>query len=75
MQEATIGLPSILVTGQTGSGKEFFFNNLYNKLNEFYRRDINPGELPVKKNNIAAYAGDLTYSELFGHKKGAFTGA
>jgi len=76
LQEATIGLPSILVTGQTGSGKEFFFNNLYNKLNEFYRRDINPGgELPVKKSNIAAYSGDLTYSELFGHKKGAFTGA
>jgi transcriptional regulator with GAF, ATPase, and Fis domain len=76
LQEATIGLPSILVTGQTGSGKEFFFNNLYNKLNEFYRRDINPGgELPVKKSNIAAYAGDLTYSELFGHKKGAYTGA
>jgi transcriptional regulator with GAF, ATPase, and Fis domain len=76
LQEATIGLPSILVTGLTGSGKEFFFNNLYNKLNEFYRRDINPGgELPVKKTNIAAYAGDLTYSELFGHKKGAFTGA
>lgn len=76
LQEATIGLPSILVTGQTGSGKEFFFNNLYNKLNELYRRDINAnGELPVKKTNIAAYSGDLTYSELFGHKKGAFTGA
>ena len=76
LQEATIGLPSILVTGQTGSGKEFFFNNLYNKLNELYRRDINPnGELPVKKTNIAAYSGDLTYSELFGHKKGAYTGA
>jgi transcriptional regulator with GAF, ATPase, and Fis domain len=76
LQEATIGLPSILITGQTGSGKEFFFNNLYNKLNELYRRNINPsGELPVKKTNIAAYSGDLTYSELFGHKKGAFTGA
>jgi transcriptional regulator with GAF, ATPase, and Fis domain len=76
LQEATIGLPSILVTGQTGSGKEFFFNNLYNTLNELYRRDINPnGELPIKKTNIAAYSGELTYSELFGHKKGAFTGA
>jgi transcriptional regulator with GAF, ATPase, and Fis domain len=76
LQEATIGLPSILVLGQTGSGKEFFFNNLYSKLNEIYRERINPsGELPVKKTNIAAYSGELTYSELFGHKKGAFTGA
>jgi transcriptional regulator with GAF, ATPase, and Fis domain len=76
LQEATIGLPSILVLGQTGAGKEFFFNNLYNKLNAMYREQINPGgELPVKKTNIAAYSGELTYSELFGHKKGAFTGA
>jgi transcriptional regulator with GAF, ATPase, and Fis domain len=75
-QEATLGLPSILVLGQTGSGKEFFFNNLYNKLNEMYRERLNrTGELLVKKTNIAAYSGDLTYSELFGHKKGAFTGA
>jgi transcriptional regulator with GAF, ATPase, and Fis domain len=76
LQEATIGLPSILVLGPTGAGKEFFFNNLYNKLNELYRQEVNPdGELPVKKTNIAAYSGDLTYSELFGHTKGAFTGA
>jgi transcriptional regulator with GAF, ATPase, and Fis domain len=76
LREATLGLPSILVTGPTGSGKEFFFNNLYNKLNNFYREKINPGgELPVKKTNIASYSGELTYSELFGHKKGAFTGA
>ncbi len=76
LQEANIGLPSILVLGQTGAGKEFFFNNLYNKLNVMYREEINAnGELPVKKTNIAAYSGELTYSELFGHKKGAFTGA
>ncbi len=76
VQEATLGLPSILVLGQTGAGKEFFFNNLYNKLNEMYREKVNPtGELPVRKTNIAAYSGELTYSELFGHKKGAFTGA
>ena len=76
IQEATIGLPSILLLGPTGAGKEFFFNNLYNKLNEMYRDKINPhGELAVKKTNIAAYSGELTFSELFGHKKGAFTGA
>lgn len=76
LQEATIGLPSILVTGPTGAGKEFFFNNFYNKLNGMYRERVSStSELPVKKTNIAAYSGELTYSELFGHKKGAFTGA
>ena len=76
LKEATIGLPSILVLGPTGAGKEFFCNNLYNKLNQLYRQQTNPGgELPVKKTNIAAYSGELTYSELFGHTKGAFTGA
>ena len=76
VQEATLGLPSILITGDTGSGKEFLFNNLFSRLNEMYREKLDPrGELPVKKTNIAAYSGELTYSELFGHKRGAFTGA
>ncbi|MDW7645144.1 MAG: GPMC system transcriptional regulator [Desulfuromonadales bacterium] len=76
IQEATLGLPSILITGNTGSGKEFLFNNIFSRLNEMYREKLAPqGELPVKKTNIAAYSGELTYSELFGHKRGAFTGA
>nr|WP_320048632.1 GPMC system transcriptional regulator [uncultured Desulfuromonas sp.] len=76
IEEATLGLPSILITGETGSGKEFLFNNIYSRLNEMYQAQLNPRrELPVKKSNIAAYSGELTYSELFGHKRGAFTGA
>jgi transcriptional regulator with GAF, ATPase, and Fis domain len=75
-QAATLGLPSILITGETGSGKEFMFNNIFSRLNEMYQARIDPkGELPVQKTNIAAYSGELTYSELFGHKRGAFTGA
>ncbi len=71
-----LGLPSILITGETGSGKEFLFNNLFTRLNQIYRNlTTAQGSLPLKKTNIAAYSGELTYSELFGHKRGAFTGA
>jgi DNA-binding NtrC family response regulator len=71
-----LGLPSILITGETGSGKEFLFNNLFTQLNQIYRKLLpTQGVLPLKKTNIAAYSGELTYSELFGHKRGAFTGA
>lgn len=70
------GLPSILITGETGSGKEFFFNNIFSILSElFQQQNLNKKKLTVKKTNIAAFSGDLTYSELFGHKKGAYTGA
>jgi transcriptional regulator with GAF, ATPase, and Fis domain len=76
LHETAYGLPTILITGQTGSGKEFLFNNLYSRLNDMYQEKVNPRlELPMTKSNIAAYSGDLSYSELFGHKRGAFTGA
>jgi transcriptional regulator with GAF, ATPase, and Fis domain len=74
--ETLMGLPSLLITGSTGSGKEFFFNNIYSRLDEIFRLEKGQNfKLLVKKTNIAAYTGELTYSELFGHKKGAFTGA
>ncbi|MDH5457708.1 MAG: sigma 54-interacting transcriptional regulator [Nitrospinota bacterium] len=74
--EAVMGIPSLLITGQTGSGKEFFFNNIYSRLLEIFRANRGSNyELHLRKTNIAAYSGDLTYSELFGHKKGSFTGA
>ncbi len=76
LREAALGLPTILINGDTGSGKEFLFNNIYTRLNELYRARAGvTGELPITKTNIAAYSGELTYSELFGHKRGAFTGA
>ncbi|MBN2645828.1 MAG: GPMC system transcriptional regulator [Desulfuromonadaceae bacterium] len=74
--DTALGLPAIFISGETGSGKEFVFNNIYSRLNEMYQAHFRLGrELPVKKSNIAAYSGELTYSELFGHKRGAFTGA
>jgi len=76
LQETITGLPCLLIQGQTGSGKEFFFNNIYSHLNEIFQREKGATfKLPLRKTNIAAYSGELTYSELFGHKKGAYTGA
>lgn len=75
-KELELGLPTLLITGETGVGKEFVFNNLYSLLNEKYREDGGvSGELPLRKTNIAAFTGELTYTELFGHRKGAYTGA
>ncbi len=74
--EASPGLPCLLLYGETGTGKEFFFNNIYSRLTEIFQKEIGRQyKLPVRKTNIAAYSGELTYSELFGHKKGAYTGA
>ncbi|MBI3582440.1 MAG: sigma 54-interacting transcriptional regulator [Nitrospinae bacterium] len=84
-REERIGLSSLLIMGETGSGKEMLFNNIYSRLNELYKKELKSNlpvrstqtgnDLPLKKTNIAAYSGELTYSELFGHKKGSFTGA
>ena len=74
--ETNMGLPSLLIHGETGTGKEFFFNNIYSRITEIFKQ-INGDDfkLVLRKTNIAAYSGELTYSELFGHKKGAYTGA
>ncbi len=75
-KELELGLPTLLITGKTGSGKEFVFNNLYNLLNENLQKQGGKAvELPIRKTNIAAFSGELTYTELFGHRKGAYTGA
>jgi transcriptional regulator with GAF, ATPase, and Fis domain len=37
-RETMTGLPSLLIQGQTGSGKEFFFNNIYSHLNDIFQK-------------------------------------
>lgn len=66
-QAASTSYP-VLITGETGTGKEILAGAIHSAA-------FSNGHAPYVKLNCTAIPDNLLESELFGHEKGAFTGA
>ena len=66
LRRAGTGMAPVLILGETGTGKE-------RVAAEIHEQSARPG--PYVKFSCAELSRDLAHSQLFGHERGAFTGA
>ncbi len=67
IHKISVSSTTVLILGESGVGKELVANSIHYQSDRF--------DKPFIKINCGAIPVDLVESELFGHEKGAFTGA